>query len=146
MAEHAWKALSIRQPWIDLILSGLKTIEVREWEIAPNLRGTFLLHAAYAFDWKTIALLNIAPEFGAARGAFVGRADLVNVIELSADTNWREHLDRHRVIHPPVGNRTVYGLALENVRRFSEPVRAPGAPYFFPVRSDALQKLAPELG
>lgn len=41
------KALSIRHPWIEAILSGHKTIEVRVW--ATRHRGPLLLHAPSAF-------------------------------------------------------------------------------------------------
>jgi hypothetical protein len=44
------KALSIQHPWVDAILSGDKTIEVRSWETA--YRGEFLLHASKAWGKK----------------------------------------------------------------------------------------------
>lgn len=37
------RVLSIRQPWLELILAGRKTVEVRSWNTA--FRGTLLLHA-----------------------------------------------------------------------------------------------------
>ena len=39
----AMKALSIRHPWVDLILAGSKTIEIRTW--STRYRGPVLLHA-----------------------------------------------------------------------------------------------------
>ena len=140
-----WRALSIRQPWIEMILMGDKTIEVREWEHPPSLRGTFILHAAWRIDWKTVALLDIDPPFHTTRGAFVGCADLVDIIELSSATNWRENLMQHRVIHPPVGDRVVYGLVLEKVQRFSAPVKGTGGRYFFPIRHDIRWKISAEI-
>jgi hypothetical protein len=133
MAESDWRALSIRYPWIDMILDGDKVIEVREWTHPPSRRGTFILHAAWAIDWKTVALLDLDPPLHRPRGAFVGCADLVDAIEMSAATNWRELMPRHRVIHPPVGDRTVWGLVLGNVRRFQRPIKGSGRSYFFPV-------------
>lgn len=38
------KALSIKQPWVNLIMSGKKTIETRTWN--TNLRGVILIHAS----------------------------------------------------------------------------------------------------
>ena len=140
-----WRALSIRQPWIDMILDGEKAIEVREWDHPPSFRGTFVLHAAWAIDWKTVALLDIDSPFNRHRGAFVGCANLVDAIELSAETNWRELLSEHRVIHPPVGDRTVWGLVLRNVRRFTAPIRGGGGKYFFSVPSDVRSKISMEI-
>ena len=41
------KALSIRHPWVDLILAGAKTIEIRTW--ATRYRGRLLLHASAGY-------------------------------------------------------------------------------------------------
>src|SRR5262245_8376648 len=101
--DKEWRALSIRQPWIDMILNGEKVIEIREWDYPPSFRGTFVLHAARAIDWKTVALLDIDSPLDRARGVFVGCANLIDAIELSSDTNWRDLLLEHRVIHPPTG-------------------------------------------
>ena len=143
--KEDWRALSIRQPWIDMILNGDKVIEVREWDYPPSLRGTFVLHAAWAIDWKTVALLDMDSPLALTRGAFVGRADLVDAIELAEATNWRDLLSGHRVIHPPVGDRTVWGLVLRNVRRFSHPIRGSGGKYFFPIPPNLRHKVASEM-
>ena len=37
------KCLSISQPFADLVVSGKKTIELRNWN--TNFRGEFLIHA-----------------------------------------------------------------------------------------------------
>ena len=44
------KALSIQHPWVDAILAGEKTIEIRSWE--TSYRGEFLLHASKAWGKK----------------------------------------------------------------------------------------------
>jgi hypothetical protein len=44
------KALSIQHPWVDAILAGEKTIEIRSWE--TTYRGEFLLHASKAWGKK----------------------------------------------------------------------------------------------
>jgi hypothetical protein len=144
MAESDWRALSIRYPWIDMILEGEKVIEVREWTHPPSRRGTFVLHAAWAIDWKTVALLDLDPPLDRPRGAFVGCADLLDTIEMSASTNWRKLMPEHRVIHPPVGDRTVWGLVLGNVRRFRRPIKGGGGSYFFPIPPAARDALVQE--
>jgi hypothetical protein len=144
MIESDLVALSVRYPWIDMILDGEKVIEVREWTYPPSRRGTFILHAAWTIDWKTIALLDLDPPLNRPRGAFVGCADLLDTIEMSASTNWRELMPQHRVIHPPVGDRTVWGLVLGNVRRFRRPIKGAGRSYFFPVPASVRDTLLQE--
>ncbi len=46
--DQARLALSIRQPWVELILLGRKTIEVRSW--TTRHRGPLWLHAGMARD------------------------------------------------------------------------------------------------
>ncbi len=51
-------ALSIRQPWIELILSGLKTIEVRTW--STEYRGELWLHAGKKADREALKRFNFS--------------------------------------------------------------------------------------
>lgn len=88
------RVLSIRQPWVELILQGKKTIELRTWN--TKFREKFLLHASKRFDETGRA---VAKKFGIElqtleKGSIVGRAELVDVIVY----NSREELlkDRHR--------------------------------------------------
>lgn len=78
------KAISIRHPWIDAILSGHKTIEVRTW--TTRHRGPLLLHAAGSFgvaDKQALARLRIEgvpvePPTPERLGAVLGEAMLVD--------------------------------------------------------------------
>jgi hypothetical protein len=86
-----WPAISVRQPWAELLLSGRKTIEVRSW--ATDYRGRFWLHAGLKTD------MALARSFGLNRlfrGGFVGSLDLVALLPLTPD-RWRgwqhHHLD-----------------------------------------------------
>ena len=42
------KALSLKQPYAELVVSGRKTIELRKWK--TNFRGEFLVHASKGVD------------------------------------------------------------------------------------------------
>ena len=66
------KALSIRQPWADLILAGVKTSEYRSWQV--DYRGALLIHAS-----KRKEPFADVPR-SALRGGFVGVVDLVNIL------------------------------------------------------------------
>ena len=91
------KALSIRQPWAFLIMSGGKDIENRTWH--TKFRGRFLVHAASgmtrheflsAFDF--MAQRGIKPPFpvppdNLLRGGIIGTVELVDSVDHS-DSPW----------------------------------------------------------
>src|ERR1051325_3957912 len=79
-------ALSIRQPWVELILQGRKTIEVRTW--ATRHRGELWLHASAHRD------SHLLKEFGMSAdnlsfGALIGTCELYNCIQFTNET-WKE--------------------------------------------------------
>ena len=70
-------ALSIKQPWASLLISGRKTIEVRSW--TTRIRGRILIHAARVPDsrpeaWKWVTD-DIRP-LTALGGGIIGEAQL----------------------------------------------------------------------
>jgi hypothetical protein len=83
------KALSIRHPWVDLILAGTKTIEIRTW--ATRYRGPLLLHASSAYgisERETAARLRLPAPDPATLGAVVGVAELVDCRPVRRD-DWK---------------------------------------------------------
>jgi hypothetical protein len=134
-------ALSIKQPWVDLILRGLKDIEVREWKVAR--RGPILVHASNTVDWKTAELLGYDAASDLPRGGLVGLAEIVDVIEFSRRT-WLELMPRHRVIHPPV-REPVYGAVLGEVIPFRARIPCRGRLMLFPVPSSIEARVRSEL-
>ena len=44
------KAISLKQPWADLIVNGIKDIENRTWK--TSYRGKLFIHASKSFDRK----------------------------------------------------------------------------------------------
>lgn len=79
-------ALSVRQPWAWLIVSGFKDIENRSW--CPRYRGPLLIHAgASAPDFTFDVIEDIEKRHGIVlpgtlRGAgIVGVVDLVDCLE-----------------------------------------------------------------
>ena len=123
-----WMALSIRQPWVDLILRGIKTVEVREWRV--KRRGPFLIHAAWACDWRSVELFGYDSPLSLPRGGLVGYAEIDDVFALDV-TRWQDDVGRHLVLHP---RRSVfYGVLLADVRPFKKVVRCRGKEGFFPI-------------
>lgn len=92
---HATRAegvgLSIRQPWISLILSGQKSIEVRSW--STKYRGTLWLHAARFLDKDLCHVFGIRSE-DVERGVVIGRCQLRQCIEFTS-RSWSELRHQH---------------------------------------------------
>jgi ASCH domain len=90
---------------MDLILRGLKTIEVRTWEV--KRRGPILLHASGSVDWKAACLFGYTEPLAPARGALVGYAEIVDVFQFTPE-RWLATAVRHWVVAPsasPTGAR-----------------------------------------
>jgi hypothetical protein len=105
------KALSLKQPWAELILLGKKTIETRTWNTSH--RGRFLIHAAAHPDLKKMQ------ECGFAElpvGCIVGEAEIAGVKEYADLASWNADAEKHRA---PLTEWTKkrYGYVLENVKR-----------------------------
>lgn len=104
------KALSLKQPFAELVLSGKKTIELRKWN--TKFRGEFYVHASQTPDHSAMK------RFGYSElptGAILGKVTLVAVKKYSSD---REHIeDRNKHLANSVwGN---HGFILENPKRIT---------------------------
>lgn len=104
-------ALSIRQPWAQLIVSGIKDLEYRSW--TTDYRGPIFIHAASAVndDAEDIALetLDISRTHFRAlpRGAYIGMVMLDSV---------------KRTPNAP----DAYTFTLSHARRFTDPIPGMG--------------------
>jgi predicted transcriptional regulator len=110
------KALSLKQPFAELIVSGKKTIELRKWN--TNFRGEFLIHASKIPDKKAMK------KFGFENlplGKIIGKVNLVGIKKYS---NEKEHaLDRNK--HLANSSWGHYGFILKNSQRIN-PIKAKG--------------------
>jgi ASCH domain len=70
------RALTIRQPWAELILRGRKPFELRSWK--TKYRGPLVIHAAMRVDSEDARQLGLNPEM-LTTGSFVGVAVLSDV-------------------------------------------------------------------
>lgn len=105
------KALSLKQPYAELILQRKKKIELRKWN--TKFRGNFLIHASKIPDEAAMK------KFGFNElplGKIVGKAELVNVKKY-LDSN--EH-KKDRKLHLASENYGNYGFILKNVERVKE--------------------------
>lgn len=114
MLAETLPALSIRQPWADLILWGIKDVENRTW--ATDFRGRLLIHAGRQVDVEGLERLEpsyglVMPASYAPRtGAILGMAVLTDCV------------DRHPspFFHGP------WGFLLRDPVDFSTPIPAAG--------------------
>jgi len=101
------KALSLKQPWAELVVSGKKTIEVRKWN--SKFRGEFLVRASKNIDKDAMAVFGFSEL---PLGCIVGKVELTNVKEYGDDFN--EDSDKHLANKDEWGN---YGFVLDNACR-----------------------------
>ena len=123
-------ALGIRQPWAELILRGVKTIEVRSQN--TQVRGPIYVYAS--------SIVARTPDAIAAcrkHGVDVDdlpRALLVGTVEITGVTTLnRSHADAACVAASTLNGH--YGWQLANPRRLQEPLKPRFLPYgvwFYP--------------
>ena len=128
------KALSIRHPWVDLILSGAKTVEVRTW--ATRHRGPMLLHASAGFgiaEREAASRLRVPAPERDRLGAVVGIAELVDCRPVRRE-DWK------KACLPPLEGR-LWAWVLEDARPL-EPIPAAGKRTLFDIEEEAIAAAA----
>ncbi len=153
------RALSIMQPWAELIVAGIKDVENRTWP--TGFRGPIIIHTGQRPDarWSRVewermfygvgnglddgreairhlrAMLNDGQRL--TYGAFIVSAEITECFTANTTSGFPWHQDGF------------YGFHLENVQRFVKPVRFPGqlkifevAEYIAPRITDELVKIA----
>ncbi|MBX4196194.1 ASCH domain-containing protein [Candidatus Pacearchaeota archaeon] len=102
------KALSLKQPFAELVVSGKKTIELRKWN--TRFRGEFLIHASQNVDQEAME------KFGfdtLPTGCIVGKATLVDVKKYNNDKEFENDKDKHCASK----EWGLHGFVLENAGR-----------------------------
>jgi hypothetical protein len=116
-------ALSIRQPWAELILGNRKKIEVRAWE--STYRGRIYLHTGKVPAGYKVLDFNMSNVF---RGGYVGIIELVAILPFTLK-NWEEWREQHLSDAP--FKPGLYAWMIRNPKRFVKPIPAPGEPGLF---------------
>jgi len=127
------KALSIRQPFAELILSGRKTIELRSWN--TKFRGRFLVHAGQTAQKKRLE------QYGYQKlptGFLLGEVTLQDVIIYTSRKQFEQDADKHQA-SGRVTSFPYYGFVLSFPLRI-KPVQYKGQLGFFDVDNAALQQ------
>jgi hypothetical protein len=126
-------AISIRQPWAELILLGKKTIEIRKWN--TTFRGTLYLHTGKKPDGYRILDLGMQDAF---RGGYVGTIDVSSIVPLTPRLweHWRDlHLSNGQF------RNGLYGWIITHPRRFITPIPGPGSLRIFYPEADIAEIL-----
>jgi len=103
------KALSLKQPWANLVSHGLKIIEIRKWN--TNFRGPFLIHASKTID-KTFKGGHVGLE---PRGELIAIAKLVHVVKYDDFKEWNKARQFHLNWHATPDDLPLYGFVLTDI-------------------------------
>src|SRR6476659_10673417 len=87
-----FKCLSLKQPFAELLVSGMKTIEVRKWK--TKFRGQFLIHASKNIDEKACKRLKIE-QAKLVTVAINGKANLYDVISYKNKNSFLKDRNKH---------------------------------------------------
>jgi hypothetical protein len=121
------KALSLKQPWAELVVSGRKTVELRNWN--TEFRGEFLVHASKVPDQKAMEHLGFKDL---PTGCIVGKATLVDVKLYTDKKEFEADFNKHFAT-PGWYDETAKGFILKNAERV-KPVPCKGMLNFFEVK------------
>lgn len=122
------KALSIKQPWAELILQERKTIEIRSWN--TRYRDYFLIHASKKPDIEAIKAFDFSLE-KLLCGYILGYAKLSDVIVYNSKKEFLRDKEKHLSIRWKI-KYPVYGFVLEDIHKI-EPIKYKGKLGFFEV-------------
>jgi ASCH domain-containing protein len=127
-------ALSVRQPWAELIMSGSKPIELRTWD--TDYRGRIWIHAGLHVDEALDARFGLRDSY---RGGFIGSVELTSIEPLDA-RRWKIWQDRHHTAGP--FQPGLFAWVLVNPRRLRSPVRSSGRLGLYRVEPEVLSQLS----
>ena len=131
------KAISIRQPWAELILQGRRTIEPRTWQ--TNYRGRIAIHASQTVREEACVAYGLDPA-RVVRGALVGTVELAGILPLD-ERGWEALRDQHLSLRDFPG--PMFGWRLEDPLRLPQPIPMRGRMSLFNVPDEVIAGKAP---
>ncbi|MDH3361690.1 MAG: ASCH domain-containing protein [Nitrosopumilus sp.] len=114
------KCLSVAQPFADLIISGEKTIELRNW--STNFRGEFLIHSPLKIRRDDCIRLKMDKKF--VTGAIIGKAEIYDIKKYNSLKEIK--LDKKFHLSSKKFQNKTYGFMLRNPKSFRIPVPQKG--------------------
>ena len=130
------QALSIRQPWTSMIISGMKTMELRSWQ--TSYRGWLWIHSGKKVDLEALQLLDEAPR-QYQTGGLLGIAHLDDIRRIETLAEWHSLRGAHR--SPGAFHEGAYGWRFSDAIALRRKVPSMGELFLFPLdektRADA---------
>ena len=123
------KALSISQPFAELVTHKKKTIELRRWN--TNFRGEFLIHSPIKIRIEDCKRLKINPK-NLVTGAIVGKAEIYDVKKYNSISELKVDSKKH--LAPKSFQKNKYGFLLKNAKPFRIPIPYKGQLGFFDIK------------
>ena len=120
------RALSLKQPFAELVVDGRKTIELRTW--STSFRGVFLVHASGNVDREACELFKMDPG-SVVKRAILGKATLYDIKEYMDEKEFLEDSKKHLATEKFMNSS--YGFLLKDAVKFDKPIPMPGNLGFF---------------
>jgi hypothetical protein len=123
--ERQLPAISIRQPWAELIISGKKSIEIRSW--STEYRGHFWVHTGRNSDGKLERFYGFTELF---HGGYLGVTKLEYIIPFNS-VLWKQW----QPLHFDQGDYQpgFYAWMLSNPIRLNQPIPGVGSTGLFKI-------------
>ena len=131
--SRGWPAVSVRQPWAELLIDGRKSIEIRSW--AAEYRGRMWLHTGLKSDPELERKFGLNDLY---RGGFLGSIELVAIVPVTKE-RWEQWLDKH--LDPGRYREGLVAWMMAAPRRFREPVPGKGQLNLFFPPAEIVQQL-----
>ncbi len=121
------RCLSFRQPWLDLLISGPKTIDVRHWN--TRHRGPLLLHSSRQVDKEAlddfVARNVLDKHYTPTLGAVLASGELEETFRYGSSVQFNNDAPKH--LNPHIDNDDFaefdfFGWAIASVRALAKPV------------------------
>ncbi len=133
------RALTICQPYAELIVSGEKRVENRVWHTSH--RGPLLIHAGASRDWlDTYRHLPDSMDFS----AIVGIVELTHVVPFQPGRNPRPPRGFEWLAEDPHAEGPRCWI-LANARRFKRPIESAGAQGLWYPKPEVMQQIEAQL-
>ena len=116
------KALTVRQPWAQLIVEGYKEYEFRSRKI--NYRGKILIHAGKTIE-KNEAKRFCGYNLTYTQGAIIGEATIEDCILVDDEFNKKLTI-MNPVVYGKNNHANTYAWKLTNIKKYKKPIEAKG--------------------
>ena len=116
------KALTIKQPWAQLIIDGYKKYEFRSWK--TKYRGKILIHAGMSLERDMVSRFK---EYNLeyVMGAIIGEVTLEDCILVDEKFN-KELREIDPIVYGRSNHIETYAWKLSNVIKYEEPILIKG--------------------